>query len=90
MLSRRWTGLLLVIWLLTLQPAAGDGPASNGLTVRNGWYVDEGKVVWGLAQHNGWWRAGQRPNITRNAPEEVGPNPTEIDMVADYQMKAST
>ena len=32
MLSRRWTGLLLVIWLLAPRPAAGGGPATKGLT----------------------------------------------------------
>ena len=50
---------------------------STGLATENGWYVHNGKAVWGLAQHNGWWRAGQRPNITRNAPGQVGPNRTE-------------
>jgi hypothetical protein len=50
---------------------------STGLTLDNGWYVHRGKVVWGLAQHNGWWRAGQRPNIARNAPGLIGPNRTE-------------
>jgi len=36
---------------------------STGLTVQNGWYVHNGRLVWGYAQHNGWWRAGQRPNL---------------------------
>ena len=39
--------------------------------------VHNGKAVWGLAQHNGWWRAGQRPNIARNALGQIGPNRTE-------------
>ena len=74
---RRWAGPFFVFSLLMLQATAGEEPSPGGLTVRNGWYVHDGKVIWGLAQHNGWWRAGQRPNITRNAPGEVGPNRTE-------------
>ncbi len=77
----------------------GGGPAAlalagerdephSGLTVRNGWYVHDGKVVWGLAQHNGWWRVGQRPNITRNAPGAVGPNRTEdLDRLTDAMLR---
>ncbi len=59
-----------------------------GLTVENGWYVHNGNVVWGNAQHNGWWRAGQRPNLTRRAPGEVGPNRTEdLDKLTDNMLK---
>jgi len=77
----------------------GGGPAASalagkrdephsGLMVRNGWYVHDGKVVWGLAQHNGWWRAGQRPNIARNAPGAVGPNRTEdLDRLSDAMLR---
>ena len=48
-----------------------------GLVVENGWYVQGGRVIWGYGQHNGWWRTGQRPNLTRHAPGEIGPNRTE-------------
>jgi len=51
--------------------------AESGIAVVNGWYVFKGRAVWGYAQHNGWWRPGQRPNITRNAPGEIRPNRTE-------------
>ncbi len=58
-----------------------------GLTVKNGWYVCDGKVVWGYAQHNGWWRAGQRPNLARRAPGEIGPNRTEdLDRLTDAML----
>lgn len=49
---------------------------ANGVV--HGWYVRDDHVVWGYAQHNGWWRAGQRANLTRNAPGVFGPNRTEI------------
>lgn len=77
------SGLLTVcIALLAQQPhCAGredDLPKGNGgLTVVNGWYVHNAHAVWGYGQHNGWWRAGQRPNIARNAPGQVGPNRTD-------------
>ena len=62
---------------------------STGLTVRNGWYVHNNRVVWGFCQHNGWWRAGQRPNLTRNAPGEVRPNRTEdFDKLTDAMLRA--
>ena len=70
------TVLLLQIAALVpaVSPSAGG---AEGLQVENGWYVHDGRVVWGFAQHNGWWRPGQRPNITRNAPGVVRPNRTE-------------
>lgn len=55
-----------------------DQPTVPGaLETRAGWYLHRGRVVWGYAQHNGWWRPGQRPNLTRRAPGHVGPNRTE-------------
>ena len=47
------------------------------VAVQNGWYVHDGRAIWGYAQHNGWLRAGQRANLTRNAPGQIGPNRTE-------------
>ena len=38
-----------------------------GLAVQNGWYVHNGSVVWGYAQHNGWWRDGQRTSDVRRS-----------------------
>ncbi len=61
---------------------------ATGLTVDNGWYVHDGRVVWGFCQHNGWWREGQRPNLTRNAADEVGPNRTEhLDRLTDAMLR---
>lgn len=82
MIVQRWTwgriaGMVLagmVLFSAIEADAEGTGP---GLTVQNGWYVQDGKAIWGLAQHNGWWRAGQRPNLARNSPGRIGPNRTE-------------
>lgn len=76
-MQRSIPGLLLasLVLFLSLETAADEHAA--GLAVNNGWYVHNGKAVWGLAQHNGWWRAGQRPNIARNALGQIGPNRTE-------------
>ncbi len=63
--------------LLCAAVVAAAGSETRGLTVENGRYVCHGKAVWGYAQHNGWWRAGQRPNLTRRAPGQIGPNRTE-------------
>ncbi len=88
-MMRRRTWFLPAVGLLLFSPLvsfAAEGPA--GLRVQNGWYVHNGKVVWGYAQHNGWWRAGQRPNITRNAPSQVGPNRTEdLDKLTDAMLR---
>lgn len=69
-------------------PSVAADELSNGLSVHNGWYVHNGTVVWGYAQHNGWWRAGQRPNLTRNALHQVGPNRTEdFDRLTDAMLR---
>ena len=67
---------------------AGEAQAAapkrkRGLRVRNGWYAHDGKLIWGYAQHNGWWGA-YRANITRDAGARVGPNRTEdLDKLTD-------
>jgi len=64
------------------------GPSGVALQVLNGWYVHHGSVVWGNAQHNGWWRPGQRPNLTRNAPGQNKPNRTEnLDKLTDNMLR---
>jgi hypothetical protein len=81
--------------VLVLCPALSIGiPRSSatepptGLTIQNGWYVHNGRVVWGYGQHNGWWRPGQRANLTRNAPGDVRPNRTEdLDKLADAMLR---
>jgi hypothetical protein len=74
--------------LVCLHFAASAADSTRGLETENGWYVYNGRVVWGYAQHNGWWRAGQRANITRNAPGRSGPNRTEdLDKLTDAMLK---
>ena len=65
----------LLIFVLSSRVEAADGV--GGLSVQKGWYVHGDAVVLGYVQHNGWWRAGQRPNLARNAPQQAGPNRTE-------------
>ncbi len=60
--------------------------------VQNGWFVWRGEAIWGWTQHNGWWRAGQRANITRRSvgdPEgDVRPNRTEdLGLLTDNMLK---
>ncbi len=75
------------IWpMLTCADAAE--PSALRLEVINGWFVHGDRVVWGYAQHNGWWRAGQRPNLTRRGPGEVRPNRTEdLDKLTDNMLR---
>lgn len=74
-------------------------PRTGGLRLENGWFVHNARVIWGHAQHNGWWggyRGGHgfwttykvRTNITRNAPAEVGPCLTEnLDRLTDNMLR---
>ena len=87
MQQRTWS-LLLAGMFLFLALGAGAKERRPGLAVQNGWYVHNGRVIWGYAQHNGWWRAGQRANITRNAPGQIGPNRTEdLDKLTDAMLR---
>ena len=58
--------------ILATPVISNDEEPASGLSVQNGWYVEDGKAIWGYGQHNGWWRPGQRPNLARNAPGEIG------------------
>lgn len=70
------------------QHAIANTSRQTGFAVQNGWYVQDGKVIWGYAQHNGWWRVGQRPNLARRAPGEIGPNRTEdLDKLTDAMLR---
>ncbi len=86
---KTWASALLAASLfLPVQALTMADERSAGLGTENGWYVHDGEAVWGLAQHNGWWRAGQRANIARNAPGQVGPNRTEdLDKLAGAMLR---
>jgi len=59
------------------------------LKTSNGWYIQDGRAIWGYGQHNDWWGGYRglptgwwtdcplRPSLVRNAPGRVGPNLTE-------------
>ena len=51
--------------------------AVPAVTLKNGWYTQNNNIIWGYGQFNSFWKAGYRPNLTRNAPGEVKPNRTE-------------
>ena len=62
-------------------------PAS--LATSSGWYVQNGRAIWGYGLHNDWWGGYRglptgwwtdcplRPSLIRNAPGRSGPNLTE-------------
>ncbi len=66
--------------------AVHDSPC---LETCNGWYIQNGRVLWGYALHNDWWGGFRglptgwwtdcplRPSLIRNAPGRVGVNLTE-------------
>ena len=47
------------------------------IRIHHGRFIHNDRVVWGYGQYSAQWRGGRRPNITRNAPGEFGPNRTE-------------
>jgi hypothetical protein len=67
--------------------------------IENGWFVQDGRAIWGYAQHNGWWAGfregdawwatyGVRTNITRRAPGQTGPGLTEdLDRLTDAMIE---
>ncbi len=81
--------LSLIGLILCIGPVSTPAEdAAKGLTIENGWFVAGGRVVWGYGQHNGWWRPGQRPNLARNAPGQIGPNRTEdLDKLTDAMLR---
>ena len=78
-----------VVLSATADLSSGGAPADR--LVQNGWIVWRGQAVWGWVQHNGWWRDGQRPNITRRSVSDslgdVRPNRTEdLDRLTDNML----
>ncbi len=82
-----FAGLLLIGALLpNLKISAQEGdvldylPAiiaavPSSISIENGWFVKDGKAVWGNCQHNGWWRKN-RASIVRKS-STIGPNRQE-------------
>ena len=70
------------------------------LETSNGWYMQDGKVIWGYARDNamwggyrgqptGWWTdIGLGPSLIRNDPGKGGPNRTEdLDNLTDNMVQ---
>ena len=84
-MCKRFVFFAVIVLSIAGLPSSGS---AVGLGVQNGWLVHDDQVVWGYAQHNGWWRAGQRANITRNALGDVRPNRTEdLDLLTDNMLQ---
>lgn len=78
---------------------AARNDEGGGISVENGWLVRKGRVIWGYAQHNGWWGGYRgkdgwwhdykvRANLTRRAPGEAGPGRTEdLDRLTDAMIE---
>lgn len=84
----RQTATLLALALAGLWATAW----ADRLEVQSGWLSHDGKAVWGWVQHNGWWRAGMRPNLTRRSVGDprgdVRPNRTEdLDKLTDAMLR---
>ena len=92
-----------IVSLIILVPVSSAAPApatqEKGMRIENGWFVQNNKVIWGYAQHNGWW-GGYRNNsswirqykvrtaLCRNAPGRVGPSFTEdLDQLTDAMVR---
>jgi hypothetical protein len=70
-------------------PQSPNAHSSLSLETSNGWYIQNGKAIWGYAresqmwggyrgQPTGWWTdCALGPSIIRNAQGQVGPNRTE-------------
>jgi len=79
--------LILLITFVALVHSYSKNKSRHRLLI-GGRYVHKSKVIWGYVQHNGWWRAGQRPNITRNAGNDIRPNRTEnLDLLTDSMLR---
>jgi hypothetical protein len=87
------TAVAALTILVTSPFVAAAGP--GGLEIVNGWFTQDGRVIWGAAQHNGWW-GGYRQNegwvhqykvrtaLCRRDPNRVGPSFTEdLDQLTD-------
>jgi hypothetical protein len=72
----------------------------GGLEIVNGWFTQDGRVIWGAGQHNGWWGGYRRTEswirsykvrtaLCRRDPNRVGPSFTEdLDQVTDAMVRS--
>jgi hypothetical protein len=81
---------LVAVGVVASVPAKAQN--TTPLVNDTGWIVHRDAPVWGWVQHNGWWRPGQRANITRRSvgdPQgDVRPNRTEdLDALTDSMLR---
>ena len=66
----------------------GSAARDAKLKLQNGWFVCNGRVIWGNAQHNAWWCTREGANITRRDPVVTGPHRTEdLDKLTDNMLR---
>lgn len=91
------SGVVVSVVLVVSAVVATAEP--GGLEIVNGWFTQDGRVIWGAAQHNGWW-GGYRRNegwvhqykvrtaLCRRMPGQVGPSLTEdLDQLTDAMVR---
>jgi hypothetical protein len=80
--------LLALILAAHEDSVRADSHTQSGLRLENGWFVHNGRVVWGNAQHNAWWTPTEGANLTRRMPGVIGPNRTEdLDKLTDNMLR---
>ncbi len=90
-------GVIVLVGLMIGRPV--DAAETEGLKIVNGWFTQDDRVIWGAAQHNGWW-GGYRPEngwmrqykvrtaLCRRDPNRVGPSFTEdLDQLTDAMVR---
>lgn len=79
---KRLITLCLTLGLMVL---AHPCPA---LDIENGWFVDNGKVIWGYAESQMIWQNTQYTGITCRYPDKTGPCRTEdLNQLTDAMVK---
>src|SRR5690349_209125 len=76
-------------WILVIFIAALDSVTPcAALTIENGWFVNDGKVVWGFAEYQMIWQKTNYNGITRQYPGETGPCRTDdLDQLTDAMIR---
>jgi hypothetical protein len=89
---KKRSGMALGACLLIALAWGAHANESAPLINKAGWFVHGDNVICGWIQHNGWWRAGQRPNLTRRSVgDPLGdsrPNRTEdLNALTDSMLR---
>jgi len=84
--------LMVTLAICGAEPAGVQASAQVAthatLGIENGWFVHNGRVVWGYAQHNAWWKPSEGANRTRRLPGTLGPKRTEdLEKLTDAMLR---